>query len=132
MIKDPLILTIFGATGNLTYNKLMPALYQLFVEDRLNEDISIVTIGRSVNKQEQYLDKVEADIKKNNNLFSKELFDQFKMFITYYKMDFVNEEEFKKYGEFIDTLDQGDHGNRIYYLATAPKYFGYISKNLRK
>ncbi|PKM52352.1 MAG: glucose-6-phosphate dehydrogenase [Firmicutes bacterium HGW-Firmicutes-7] len=134
MNNQRIIFTIFGGTGNLAYNKLFPAFYQLFQEEKFDSNIFFVAIGRREKTNEQYRKEVEDKIKKKNPDYSKRSFDSFKQRIYYYQLDFTNELHYAAFNNFMINLDQAHQtdGNRIYYLATAPTDFPAISAYLDK
>ena len=74
-IVEPNIFVIFGATGDLTYRKLMPAVYNLYIQDLLPKNFSIVCIGRREFSQEDYSGNVKNSIKE----FSKNTFEEEKL-----------------------------------------------------
>lgn len=128
------IFTIFGGTGNLTYNKLMPAFFQLHNEGRLKRRMCIVAIGRREKTTEAYIEEVEAAIQKKSKSYTKEAFDDFKDHIYYYQMDFADESTYPAFNDYMTALDQERQacGNRVFYLATLPNFFPLISKYLDK
>lgn len=70
----PNIFVIFGSTGDLTYRKLMPAVYNLYIQNLLPKDFHLICIGRRDFSQEQYRDNVLSSIKE----FSRSTFDEIK------------------------------------------------------
>lgn len=134
MSIQPLIFTIFGGTGNLAYNKLFPAFYQLFQEERITEGVTFVAIGRRKKDQEQYHNEVCEKVKAKIKTYTQESFDAFKEHIYYYEMDFSNEDHYEGFNKYMKELDliKKANGNRVYYLATSPTDFPGICENLLK
>ena len=66
-INEPNIFVIFGATGDLTYRKLVPAIYNLYIQNLLPEKFNFVCIGRRDFSQEDY----RNNVKKSLGEFSK-------------------------------------------------------------
>ena len=60
----PFVMVIFGASGDLTKRKLMPALYSLFKDNRLPKEFSILGVGRTVYSDSQYRSYILDEIKK--------------------------------------------------------------------
>lgn len=108
---------IYGATGDLAYLKLLPAIYGLYKENNLCENFRLICIGRRTLDLETYLEPLDSDIRMQLS------FNGFKEHIIYHKMDFTDLDAYAK-------LDDYKHGNWIYYLATAPRYFEDIVKGL--
>ncbi len=69
-LSDPCIMVIFGASGDLTKRKLIPALYNLAKEEYLSRQFALVGIARSAMSSEQFRDKITADM---NSLYANDL-----------------------------------------------------------
>lgn len=108
---------IFGATGDLTYLKLIPAIYGLFKEGQLCDTFKLVCIGRRELSLNTYLEPLDSTIRNQLEFF------EFKKHIIYRKVDFTVEDN------YLD-LDY-KFGNWIYYLATAPRFFEDITSHLK-
>ncbi len=128
------ILVIFGGTGDLTHRKLMPAVYNLILDQLIPEHFAIVSIGRRDKTREQYLQEVYASIHRySRNKVDEAVWARLKDMIFYYQFDFTNMngyEALKAYLEEIDNKVQTD-GNRVFYLAVAPEYFETIVQGLQ-
>jgi len=120
-----MIFTIFGATGDLTTKKLIPALYSLYTDTQLPVAYDIICIGRREYNTALFLDEVKQKMSGN----FKE-WDVFKKHIRYYQMDFTNPLTYKAYDAFISSLMTNANRDRIFYLATAPRFFPIIAKGL--
>lgn len=134
MSVQPLIFTIFGGTGNLAYNKLFPAFYQLFQEEKITEEITFVAIGRRNKDQNDYRNEIAEKIKVKIKSYTEESLQAFIKNICYYEMDFGNENHYEGFNEYMKVKDlkKKAEGNRIYYLATSPTDFPDICENLLK
>jgi len=77
MFKNPsLVFTIFGSTGDLTYRKLLPALYHLKHRNRLNDDTVIRCIGRKEYSKDEYISIIEPWVKKQTRFtFNQDKFN---------------------------------------------------------
>lgn len=122
-------IVIFGGTGDLSYRKLYPALYDLHKLGKLSEEFKIVGIGRRDYTDEDYT----QIIKKWNKDFSRldytdEDFNEFKKKITYINMDFSNEKNYYKLEEMFEKLNISDE--IMYYFAVSPDFFIPITKGL--
>lgn len=124
---------IFGGTGNLTYNKLIPALYQLYEENKIDEKMSIIAIGRRPKSTEAFRDEVESGVQKKCRSYKKSVYDRFKQNLHYYELDFEQSAGYGRFKQYMDDMDMkiGGTGNRIYYLATSPSFFPSISEHLK-
>jgi glucose-6-phosphate 1-dehydrogenase len=128
------ILVIFGASGDLTRRKLIPAIYDLFCQDILPEKFAVLGVSRTELTDEEFRDRMTKNIRefssgdahdlKKSNEFTGNLF--------YQSIQTSEAEEYKKVKSRIEEIDSQLHtgGNYIYYLSTPPNLYDTISKNL--
>lgn len=122
-------ITIFGGTGDLTFRKLLPALYTMFLTGRLPEGSRIVAVGRRDYDDEAYRALAEDWVKKFSRLpYTEERFAGFARKLTYFRMDLTNREDYGRLDGFFarDTVE-----NHLFYLAVAPRYFAVITEGLK-
>lgn len=130
---SPFALVIFGASGDLTARKLIPALFSLFAEDRLPAQFSIIGFARRA---------------KTNAEFAQELFDAAQKYSRHTPLNAATWQKFAAHlhyhaGEFADPAAYGqlrahlDHlratagiSQHLFYLATAPEFFSSIVARL--
>lgn len=132
----PSIVIIFGATGDLTHRKLVPALYNLGVDGLLPANFSTIGVARREVSDEDFRKGLTESIKSfsrrkeiNENVW-KELADH-----TYYvKCPFDDAKAYEGLRDKIESLqtESGMNSNLLFYLATSPDYFEVISENLKK
>jgi glucose-6-phosphate 1-dehydrogenase len=128
------IFFIFGGTGDLTSRKLIPALYNLFLEGWMPPYFQIVAMGRTQFTNESFREELLKDI----NQFSrtgkavKEKWDAFSANLFFQVSDVADPKTYKEQGERIQKFTQtaGEEPNVIYYLAVAPRFFSTIAENL--
>jgi len=128
------ILVIFGASGDLTKKKLMPALFDLYLQDMLPEGFAILGVSRTDYSDDQFRDAmVDAILKySENKTQDKELIVKFSRDIFYLS---INTEAATDYAlvknklKELDSLKNTNH-NYIFYLATPPKLYEPIVNNL--
>ncbi|GKT12246.1 MAG: glucose-6-phosphate 1-dehydrogenase [Thiomicrorhabdus sp.] len=127
--RTPCTYVIFGATGNLSLTKLMPAFYHLETEGRLNEDVNIIAIGRREWTDSDWIKVIKDHIGgAARGGLSEELFTKFAARLSYFKMDITKPE---CYGELqTHILDKGWSSNMAFYLSISPADFGRVVKNL--
>lgn len=121
--------TIFGGTGDLTYRKLLPALYNMKASKQL-EQFQIVIIGRRNYQKQEYIDNIRPWLEQFVRLpFEETIFQSFCDQLTYLQMDFTKEEEYLQLYQFYE-----EHGlyDPVFYFAVAPRFFECIAKNLVK
>lgn len=127
---------IFGASGDLTSRKLIPALYNLDCEDLLPS--SFATIGFAVTPMtdESFREKMRPWTKDSSEvlLYRPRLWDDFAPKLHYITADFESPEGYETLKERLAEMDR-DHGcggNRLFYLATSPAFFGTIVQKLHE
>ncbi len=114
---DPFTLVIFGATGDLTSRKLLPALYQLFAAGRLPAEFTVIGVSRSPSEDFQ------AKMKESLAEYAREPgFDRFLEVFFYVQGEFQEDAAYQRLSTLLDETDQkrGTCGNRLFYLATPP------------
>ncbi len=131
-MTEAFVFSIFGATGNLAFNKLFPALYQLYQDKKLS-NISMVAIGRKNISETEYLLEVERSVQNKLKHYIQNTLTEFLEKITYYQMDFQEKNSYEGLKNLFEQLDTNinEKANRIFYLATAPSDFSVISQNLK-
>lgn len=118
------LFTIFGATGNLMYKKLLPALYHLKIQNRLPEDTKIICIGRKDFTTESYIEDARSRVNGNVN------WDVLGDILLYYKMEITNSNDYTILNEYINQNCAPQLDAKIFYLSTAPNFFPIIAKGI--
>lgn len=134
-MPEPCTLVIFGATGDLTHRKLVPALYNLAADGALPPAISVVGFARRDKSDEIFRKELEEAARKySRQSINEELWKSFASTIAYHRSEFHDLAGYKSLAERLDGLDaaRGTRGNRLFYLAAAPDQFEIILENLRK
>ncbi|AKL95678.1 glucose-6-phosphate 1-dehydrogenase Zwf [Clostridium aceticum] len=126
-------LVIFGATGDLTHRKLLPAIYNLQYQKLLPESFIIMAIGRKNKTSETYREEAYKAIKSFSRFpMEKEIWDDMSHKIYYKSMDFLENEKYVELESSLKSIDDKHNtkGNRIYYMAVAPENFEPIIDKL--
>ena len=122
--------TIFGGTGDLTFRKLLPALYNLTATNQLPPQNKIVIIGRRDYQTQEYSKIAREWVEKFARLkFQEECFQQLIARLEYFKMDFTNLNSYEDLDQYYKEQEIDAH---IFYLAVAPRFFGTIAEGLQK
>ncbi|MCJ7447242.1 MAG: glucose-6-phosphate dehydrogenase [Bacteroidales bacterium] len=131
-----LILVIFGASGDLTSRKLIPALFSLKTQKLLPEKYAVIGIGRSQSSDEEFRKKMKESIisfseDKNPDVGQIE---NFTGSLSYLSMDELSAESYEKLKSILAETDiiYGTDANYIFYMATPPSMYESISLNLAK
>ncbi|MGF1480655.1 MAG: glucose-6-phosphate dehydrogenase [Cyanophyceae cyanobacterium] len=123
---EPLILVIFGASGDLTQRKLVPALYQLKQERRLPAELTIVGVARRDWSHDYFREQMRQGIEEfSTGIRSEDIWTDFAEGLYYCSGNMDSEESYQKLKAFLEELDgrRGTMGNRVFYLAVSPKFF---------
>ena len=125
--KSPFIMVIFGATGDLAQNKLMPSLFALFKENLLPKDFFIVGFSRrdfAIEDFHKYFETEKEDAK----------WEDFSKHLLYQSGSFEEAEGYKKLNAQLEEIDKkmGACVARFFYLATPPDHYETILDNLVK
>lgn len=128
-MKNSCDIIIYGAYGDLSFRKLIPALYHLFSDNYIDEKSRIISVSRQKTSKDEHIKLTEEKLKSfiEEKSFSKEVFERFKEIIHSVYVDFSDNESYK---DLKDILDESSNIQRINYLSTSPSFFGDICKSL--
>ncbi|WP_430534041.1 glucose-6-phosphate dehydrogenase [Listeria rocourtiae] len=125
------LITIFGGTGDLANRKLYPSLYHLFTKGFLKENFAVIGTARRPWTNDFFREKVVESLKG----IEKEGFEpeEFASHFYYQSHDVTNRESYVELKNLSDELDKkyALQGNRLFYLAMAPNFFGTIASRLK-
>lgn len=123
-------IVIFGASGDLTSRKLIPALYSLHLKDRLPGETRIVGASRSEFSHDQWRDSLKESTREFVRDFNEATFDEFAKSIYYHRLDIGSEADFVTLAKFLKEIEKDQDPVRVYYLSTAPRFFGQAIENI--
>jgi glucose-6-phosphate 1-dehydrogenase len=132
---DPCTLVIFGASGDLTHKKLMPALYALMIRRLLPPRFAIVGVARTEGTDDSWRAEMEQAVKEHaRDEFRQDVWDELAATMRYLPIEFADEGGEDKLEQTIESCEQEKDlgGNRIYYLAVPPAAFRTIVEALGK
>lgn len=123
-------IVIFGASGDLTWRKLIPAIYDSYHKKRLPRCPHIVGFARHPYTDETFRERLRGGVE----TFSSDRFDpatwkDFQSCLSYFQGDLDKLSDFKQLNNHL-TLIEGGSSNRLYYLATSPEYFAPVINHL--
>ncbi|MBM7704117.1 glucose-6-phosphate 1-dehydrogenase [Bacillus iocasae] len=125
------IIVIFGATGDLAKRKLFPSIFRLYKENKLSEDFAVVGVAR----RPWTNDELRSNVKKSVEKLQSENADveKFASHFYYQPFDVTDVASYQQLNHLLSDLDKQYNvpGNRIFYLAMAPEFFGTIASNLK-
>jgi len=127
------VLVIFGASGDLTVRKLIPALYNLFADTYLPEHFIVIGSARTKFTDEEFRTKLYEGLKKfSRRPVSDEQWAAFSSKIFYQPVDGSVFDDFKELKARIESLTEGSITyNYLHYLAVSPEFFAGIAANLK-
>src|SRR6201988_4866450 len=131
---EPCSLVIFGATGDLTHRKLIPALYNLAADGDLPQGMHVIGFARRDKTDGVFRQELEEAAKKfSRRPIDKALWNSFASSIYYHRSEFGDLEGYRRLRERLDGLDKekGGTGNRLFYLSAGPDQFDTILTNLK-
>jgi glucose-6-phosphate 1-dehydrogenase len=131
---EPCALVIFGATGDLTHRKLVPALYNLAHEGQLPAGFAIVGFARRPKTDEQFRAELLQSVEKFSRFspINKAVWEALARGVFYHQADFNDADGFVRLSARLEQIDRdrGTAGRRVYYLATGPTEFPTIIEKL--
>ena len=126
-------MVIFGASGDLTSRKLIPALYRLFQQGRLPTPTRIVGVARSPFTNEEWRNQLAITTAKfAKHDFTPESWAAFAENVFYLAGDIATDEDFVKLKVLLDTLEANVKTIRVYYLSTMPQLYAPAITQLGK
>lgn len=135
-IAESCILVIFGATGDLTARKLIPALYNLAKDGQLPTHFACVGFARRPKTHEEFRKEMEEAIKQfsRSKPMDQDLWNRFREQLFYHQSEFDHDEGYEELNRFLQKLDSqmGTKGNRVFYLSVQPSFFPDIVKKLNE
>lgn len=130
----PTIIVIFGGTGDLAHRKLIPAFYNLYVDNRMADNFAIFGLGRTELDDEKYREELSEGLKE----FSRrepdaDIWKVFQESIYYFPSNINDEKAYAELRKKLEALEKewGIRANRLFYLSVSPKFIETIAQNLK-
>ncbi len=132
----PTVLTIFGGNGDLTWRKLIPALYNLYIDGFIPEKFKILSVDMKDITQDEYNKRHLEGV----NTFSrrgkadKEKWREFEKYISYVQADITNKKSYNELKSIFTNIDKdwNEEASRIFYMAVAPRFIKEIAAQIDK
>lgn len=133
---EPATFVLFGATGDLAKRKIYPALYQLFVDQKLPSSFTLIGLGRRELSHETFQANVEQSLLTFSRSEVKDVVDmkKFLQAFRYHVLDADRKEDYTKLLRLIEEREV-EHNiipNRMFYLSVGPEYFETIAANIHE
>jgi glucose-6-phosphate 1-dehydrogenase len=133
-LPEPCTMVIFGASGDLTKRKLLPALYSLAKDRFLPSNFAVVGFARRPIGDEAFREQMKEGCQKyaRKRPLDEQLWQSFVQGIYYQTGEFDDPEAYKALKIRLDEIDKerGIQGNRVFYISTPPSSFSLIVKHL--
>jgi len=134
-VADPSIMVIFGATGDLSSKKLLPAIYNLAKQRLLPAGFAVVGAAIDDLSDDAFRKRAAEVISEHSRTqpVDQTVLNSFLQAVFYLKVDFGKADDFKSLQKKLDELDHSRHtgGNRVYYCATPPPTYETITEQLK-
>ena len=128
-------MVIFGASGDLTQRKLLPALHNLHVQGLIPSNTTILGTARSAMSDQEYAQSMRTAIEDHSRIKpDDETWSEFSSSLLYVSGDATSDDTYASLKKRLDEIDQerGTKGNRVWYLATLPRFFSPIAEHIGK
>jgi glucose-6-phosphate 1-dehydrogenase len=123
----PCSIVIFGANGDLTKRKLMPALYRLAYDRRIPAGFAVIGNSRTEMTDDQFRQKMEQALHEflDDTPFDAELWNDFAKKLSYFAGDLHDPDSFLALRQKLDEANQQwrTDGNTLFYLSTQPSHY---------
>jgi glucose-6-phosphate 1-dehydrogenase len=130
----PATVVIFGANGDLTQRKLMPALYRLAFERRLAPNFAVVGTSRTAMSDADFRAKMRAGVEKylEDSPFDAALWEEFERGLYYLAGDIGGDDLYRALAAKLVAVAGERHtgGNALFYLSTQPSYYARVAEGL--
>lgn len=127
---QPTVLVIFGAGGDLTWRKLIPAIYHLQRDSWLDDRFAVIGIDRKPINDDQYRDMLRSKIMAGaRTKVDEEAWQSFAKHVSYMNADFSNPDSYKLIAEKFAAFEKqwNSPSQHIFYLAIAPRFIGTVT-----
>lgn len=130
----PCVVVIFGATGDLTRRKLLPALFRLSQQRLIPNEFAVLGTARQSMSDDEFRELMKQALTEfgSEDTLDESAWESFAKRIFYVGGDFAEPETYQNIKTRLEEIDNEfqTQGNRIFYLATLPDFFGLIAKQL--
>lgn len=131
---EPAVLVIFGANGDLTKRKLVPALYRLAYERRLPAGFAIIGVSRTSMTDDAFREKMRESVERflEDSPFDATLWDDFARGLYYLSGDVADDEMYGRLKPRLEEIERERKtgGNVLYYLSTQPSHYAPVARGL--
>ena len=133
---DAMTFVLFGSTGDLAKRKIFPALYNLYLDQKLPQSLSIIGLGRQEKSDKEF----QMDVEQSLRTFSRRLDDDQRImesFLAAFRYSVLDATKVDDFGRLRDLVEKREKElnipeNRMFYLSVGPDFFGPIALNIKE
>ena len=133
-MPDPCMVVLFGATGDLSHRKVVPALFQLWRSNLLPHEFRLVAVARRSYDDATFRREMRTAVETHSRVqpVDPQVWSEFERRITYERVNFDTPADFERLSRRLNEIDidAGTHGNMLFYLATQESAFPVIVHQL--
>ncbi|MDE3838689.1 glucose-6-phosphate dehydrogenase [Bacillus methanolicus] len=133
---DSMTFVLFGATGDLAKRKIYPALYNLFLDQKMPQSFSVIGLGRRDWSNDEFQKRIEQSIRtfSRRSIIDSSKMEKFLSAFRFFRLDVNNSDGFKDLLELVKQREEELNipENRMFYLSVAPEFIGVIASNIKK
>lgn len=131
-IEENFQFILFGGTGDLAHNKIIPAFYNLAAKDILPEKFTLLATGRRYDSKKEYLNALYKTLKGKKEEIDMRIWQSLAEHIDFFQLSFKDDNDFESLKDHLAKKSLNEKiSNRIFYLATSPKFFAEIAEKLK-
>ena len=132
MKNIPVVMIIFGGSGDLAHRKLYPALFNLYEQGLIHDNFAVIGTARRPWSHEYLREQVSDAIHETHDQVDENDVKRFASHFYYQSHDVTNVEHYETLKKLAQELDDrySAQGNRLFYMAMAPRFFGTIATHI--
>ena len=132
MKNIPVIMIIFGGSGDLAHRKLYPALFNLYEQGLIHDNFAVIGTARRPWSHEYLREQVIDAIHETHDQVDENSAKDFASHFYYQSHDVTNVDHYETLKKLAQDLDDryNAQGNRLFYMAMAPRFFGTIATHI--
>jgi glucose-6-phosphate 1-dehydrogenase len=131
---EPCIMVIFGASGDLTNRKLIPALYNLMCDGMLPDEFAMIGYARKPKTNESFREEMREAVEEHSRSkpIDEAAWEKFARSLHYQQGDYSTPADYEKLCQRLDAIDRAHRsgGNRLFYIATPPEVYETITEHI--
>lgn len=132
MRNIPVVMIIFGGSGDLAHRKLYLALFNLYQQGLIHDNFAVIGTARRPWSHEYLREQVSDAVHETHDEVDENSLKHFASHFYYQSHDVTNVEHYETLKKLAQELDDRycAHGNRLFYMAMAPRFFGTIATHI--